>query len=86
MAAGRRGSSDSRRRNRTQEEQRVGWEGPTGQGAAGMGLKLRIAEAKSGNVCAMARRGHHTLALERPYRTLMFYVAEVVLGGTALLE
>lgn len=51
-----------------------------------MGLKLRIDEAKSGNVCAMARRGLCTLALEHPYRTLMFYVAEVVLGGTALLE
>jgi hypothetical protein len=51
-----------------------------------MGLKLRIDEAKSGNVCVMARRGLCTLALEHPYRTLMFYVAEVVLGGTALLE
>lgn len=51
-----------------------------------MCLKLRIAVVKSGNMCAMARRGPRALALECPYRTLMFYVADVVLGGTALLE
>lgn len=32
------------------------------------------------------KKGPHAMALESPYRTLMLYVADVVLGGTALSQ